>query len=444
MKKIALIVIAAILFTIPSLCGAMDFHDLRPGMAAKIQALRDKVRAKGGTYEVGYSAAMDKPIRNLAGLKAPLMWKKNDAPSVPMLEAHVQATPNSYDWRTLGGVTPIKNQGYCGSCWAFGTVGPLESQIQLKEGVTVDLSEQYLLSCNLDNWDCDGGWFAHDYHMNREGQDNNGPGAVEEADKPYAGRASVCGGPYDHPYRISNWAYVGSRSAVPTVQAIKQAIYTYGPIGAAVYVGPKFQAYSRGIFNTNEVGTINHAIVLVGWVDDLGPDKGYWILRNSWGASWGESGYMRIRYGVNKVGYGANFIEYAGGANPTPTPTPPPPVVNKPDLTGTFTNLKTNSSGRTLTGNFLVQNIGNEATANSFRVLLYLSTDGSTNETLVGSSTIRTSIRPGYYVNLKIKKSFSKSVKGKYLIAVVDPDGSVPDSDGANNVVISNCIQSKR
>ncbi len=237
MRKLVLIALAAMLFAAPSLAGANDFRDLSPQMAAKIKALKAEVRAKHGTYEVGYSAAMDKSISHLTGLKVPPGWNKSDAPSVPMLSAAVQTLPSSYDWRTLNGVTPVKNQASCGDCWAFGTVGPLESQILLKDGVKVDLSEQYLVSCNLDGWGCGGGWWAHDYHLNKSGRDNNGAGAVLESSKPYTATDSTCGGPYNHPYKLTNWAYVGSQSAVPSVQAIKQAIYTYGPIAAAVYVG---------------------------------------------------------------------------------------------------------------------------------------------------------------------------------------------------------------
>ena len=305
-----------------------------------MQALKREVKAKGGTYEISYSAAMEKPIGRLAALKTPPGWKKSDAPSVSMLKSSVQSVPSSWDWRTMNGVTPIKNQGNCGSCWAFGTVGPLESQILIQDGVTVDLAEQYLVSCNVYGWGCDGGWWAHDYHLDLSGQDNNGPGAVLAASDPYTATGSACRSTYTHPYKISNWAYVGSESSVPSVQAIKQAIYTYGPISAAVYVGPMFQAYGGGIFNTNESGQINHAIVLVGWNDDLGPDNGYWILRNSWGTSWGEAGYMRIRYGISQVGFAANFIEYAGGGS-TPAA---PAVVYKADLTGAFANVQTVNS----------------------------------------------------------------------------------------------------
>jgi hypothetical protein len=576
-----LLLLAVALIAFPSISGAAVFQPLRPEMEAKIKALKNEVRAKGGTFEVGYSAAMDKRIDQLCGLRVPPGWKKDDAPQVAMLESSVQAVPSSYDWRSLNGVTPVKNQGSCGSCWAFGTVGALESQILLQDGVIADLSEQYLVSCNLDGWSCNGGWWAHDYHLDKSGRDNNGAGAVLEAGKPYTATNSSCGGPYSHPYKISNWAYVGSETAVPSVQALKQAIYTYGPISVGVYVGNAFQAYTGGIFNTNESGSINHAVVLVGWNDDQGTDKGYWILRNSWGASWGESGYMRIRYNISQVGYGATFIEYAGGTpNPTPVsvtvpnvvgvtqaaattaltgaklavgtvtaqssstvasglvisespaagtsvtqgsavnlvvssgpapnpnPTPasvtvpnvvgytqaaaataftrkglvvgtvttqasttvvsgkvisespaagtsvakgsavnlivssgsappnPTPVTSKPDLTGVFPSLYTSYSGRTLYGNFQVQNRGTAATTGSFRVLLYLSDDGVAKTTLLGSATVSKSMPANSYTNLSINKASTVSLKWKYAICVVDPDNSITDSNRNNNVIV--------
>ena len=490
--------------------GAVDFQAPQPAMAAKIQALSEEVKAKGGTYEVAYSSAMDIEIENLTGLKVPPGWNKSEAPSVPMLGSTVQTLPASYDWRSLNGVTPIKNQGNCGSCWAFSTVGPLESQILLQGGGTVPLSEQYLVSCNTSGWSCNGGWFAHDYHMDLSGQDNKGPGAVLTGSDPYTGTNAVCGGPYNHAYKLTNWAYVGSEGAVPGTDAVKQAIYTYGPVSVAVCVGSHFQAYSGGIFNTSEScgsSVINHAVVLVGWNDNNG--NGYWILRNSWGTSWGMAGYMYIGYGMSQVGYGANFIEYAGGTpNPAPAsvsvpgvvgdsqaaattaitgdglvvgtvttqssatvasgtiisqnpasgtsvasgsavnlvvssgPAPPvPPVVAKPDLTGIFSNLQTSNSGKVVTGNFEVENIGNAATANSFRVLIYLSKDGVSKTALLGSATVSASIQPGGYINLSIHESSRKSFRGEHLIAVVDPDDLVPDSNRSNNVVVSNIIE---
>lgn len=116
-----------------------------------------------------------------------------------------------------------------------------------------------------------------------------------------------------HPYKIDSWGYVGSANGVPSVDAIKTAIYQYGPVAVAVAADSYFQSYTGGVFNRNSSSQVNHAVVLVGWDDS----QQCWILRNSWGSGWGESGYMRIKYGVNQVGYGATYVVYKGGSTPT-------------------------------------------------------------------------------------------------------------------------------
>ena len=93
---------------------------------------------------------------------------------------------------------------------------------------------------------------------------------------------------------------------MPSVDAIKNAIYTYGCVAAAVYVNSYFQAYKSGTFTGCQNGTVNHAIVLCGW-DDA---KGAWLLKNSWGTGWGQQGFMWIKYGCNRVGHGACYVTY--------------------------------------------------------------------------------------------------------------------------------------
>jgi predicted secreted protein len=248
--------------------------------------------------------------------------------------------PAAFDWRTQGGVTSVKNQGYCGSCWAFSTVGSFEANIKIKDGVEKNLSEQYLLSCNTDGWGCNGGWWAHDYHWWRIPSGEPDAGAVYEADFPYtASDTTSCNPPHTHHEKISSWAFVGSEEGVPPVQAIKQAIYDHGPVSAAICVGSAFDYYGGGIFQTNETcdGDVNHAIVLVGWDDNQGTN-GVWILKNSWSTGWGESGYMRIGYGISKVGYSANYVNYnAQGPTPTPTRTNTPTTTRTPTSTPTRT-----------------------------------------------------------------------------------------------------------
>jgi len=219
--------------------------------------------------------------------------------------------PSAWDWRPR--LTPIRDQGTCGSCWAFGTVGVMESAISIFSGVSTDLSEQFLVSCNQSGWSCNGGWWAHDYHTTALGKSQTTVGAVLESDMPYQGVDGTCTAAIaNHPYRLSSWHWVFSGGSIPSVAQIKTAIYTYGPVGASVCVGTAFQHYdytkNNGIFSTTETAAnchpTNHAIVLVGWNDS----GSYWILRNSWGPGWGQNGYMYIKWATSQVGYAANYV----------------------------------------------------------------------------------------------------------------------------------------
>ena len=103
-------------------------------------------------------------------------------------------------------------------------------------------------------------------------------------------------------------AYVGASNSVPSVDAIKNAIYTYGSVSVGFYVDRYFQAYTGGIFTSckKKVKNINHAVILCGWDDKTGA----WLMKNSWGTGWGEDGFMWIKYGCNNVGYGACYCTY--------------------------------------------------------------------------------------------------------------------------------------
>jgi PKD repeat protein/predicted secreted protein len=217
-----------------------------------------------------------------------------------------KSLPSSFSWQSQ--CTPVKDQGSCGSCWAFAGCGTFEANIKIIDNVTRDLSEQWLVNCATDMSGCSGGLCPHHYWQS--------PGAVYENQEPYTAMDGACDPSYTYNETINSYHNYGTS---PTDAQIKQAIYDYGPVWAAVYVGSSFQNYTGGIFTSGGSGQINHAIVLVGWDDT----NGYWILRNSWGAGWGESGYMRIGYGVGQVGAYANHIVYKGGM-----PHNAPPVAN--------------------------------------------------------------------------------------------------------------------
>ena len=142
----------------------------------------------GWTFTVGQTSASDRPLSELCGLVPPADWWVGapfDA-GTPNL-----GLPASFDWRDLGGCTPVRDQGSCGSCWAFGTVGPLECNILIHDGLSVNLSEQWLVSCNREGYGCGGGWWAHEYHEATT-DSCGGTGAVLEADFPYVAWDAPC------------------------------------------------------------------------------------------------------------------------------------------------------------------------------------------------------------------------------------------------------------
>ena len=276
----------------------------------QFRALQERAIREKWSFTVKRNEATKRPLSELCGLVEPLDWQKT-ARFVSMRPLVGVALPASFDWRgpQANGLPPIRNQGHCGSCWAFATIGALECNIRIKDNVTANLAEQWLISCNRSGWSCGGGWVAYDYLQVGGRTDSfGGNGAPYDSEFPYAASDLPCNGPYPHHYWIQDWAYIGSSRSIPSVGEMKQAILTYGPIWVAVSVDDAFHVYDSGIFTGNSSG-INHAVVLVGW-NDNGGTNGYWILRNSWGSSWGESGYMRIKYGCNMVGYGACYIDY--------------------------------------------------------------------------------------------------------------------------------------
>jgi len=220
--------------------------------------------------------------------------------------------PASFSWCDQGACSPVRDQGSCGSCWAFATAAPMESAILIHNGVSKDLAEQYLVSCNAEGWGCGGGWWGHGYHADLMVSGEAAAGAVLEADFPYTATDQACSPPHPKTDRLQSWSYVGDAASVPGSDQLKQAIFEHGPISVAVCVNSAFQAYAGGVFTGPSCTGVNHGVTLVGW-DDA---QGAWIMKNSWGASWGEQGYMRIGYGVSQIGYAAAYVALADSLNP--------------------------------------------------------------------------------------------------------------------------------
>jgi len=214
--------------------------------------------------------------------------------STPSLEDTISANPTAVDWTDVDGksyVTPVKNQGQCGSCWAFSTTGSLESRYAIKHSVTgssiTTLSEQELVDCSKaeGNEGCNGGLMDDAFKYIEKAK-----GLCSESEYKYTGRdgtckATACGTHYDP---ISSYSDVKSDSEADFETAV-----VAGPVSIAVdAAGTTWQFYNGGIVDGNCGTRLDHGVLAVGYGAE-GSQK-YWKVKNSWGESWGEKGYIRL------------------------------------------------------------------------------------------------------------------------------------------------------
>ncbi|XP_062017329.1 zingipain-2-like [Rosa rugosa] len=196
--------------------------------------------------------------------------------------------PTSVDWRKQQAVTPIKNQNSCGACWAFTVAAAVEGLTKIKTGQLISLSEQQLVDCDHQNYGCNGGnlEYAYSYVV------QNG-GLAREETYPYQQRdMGTCDTTREseHAAQITGYERVPSSSESDLQKAVAMQ-----PVSVGITAnGQDFQMYGSGVYNSGNCGTeLNHAVTAIGYgtTEDGTP---YWLIKNSWGESWGESGYMRI------------------------------------------------------------------------------------------------------------------------------------------------------
>jgi C1A family cysteine protease len=223
----------------------------------------------------------------------------------------VLTLPSRFDWREQGKVTPVRNQGSCGSCYAFAAVAALESRLLVVEDSTFDFSENNVKECDWHESSCYGGdaWRVTNYLITR--------GTVEETCDPYVPDDVECNDGCQYRHTLLDWAAISGEYAA-SVDVLKSYIQAFGPLYTAMYVGygdawrSEFAAYN-GSYTLYHEGfePPNHAVVIVGWDDNLihPGGQGGWIVKNSWGTSWGgtcgygsERGYFKIAYGSASIG----------------------------------------------------------------------------------------------------------------------------------------------
>jgi C1A family cysteine protease len=206
------------------------------------------------------------------------------------------ATPDEIDWSTQGAVSPVKDQGSCGSCWAFSAVGSLEGRAQIATGKLQQFSEQQFVDCDKGFGDmgCQGGLMdqAFTYLMQSKG-------ACTEESYSYAGRGGVCQSD-SCTIGLQASQVTGYQDVEGTEAALQEAVAA-GPVSVAVEADTVFQFYSSGIVKSNFCGAnLDHGVLAVGYGTENGVK--YWKVKNSWGQRWGENGYIRLLKGKGSKG----------------------------------------------------------------------------------------------------------------------------------------------
>ncbi|MGD2145234.1 MAG: C1 family peptidase [Anaerolineae bacterium] len=238
----------------------------------------------------------------------------------------VQSLPSEFDWRDKGGVnyvTSVKDQGSCGSCYAFGPIGAFEAKLLIDGAGTFDLSENHAKECNWrevndyqspgpgDYWgSCDGGNARMIASLFSQ------TGTVTETCDFYEADDVACNDTCPYEKTLLDWRYING-DVVPSPEVLKQYLYSNGPIITSMDAdsGQGFDSSYDGSYTFDYAGSgTNHCVLIVGWSDNLPPVEGGfdpaqgWIVKNSWGTGWGDDGYFYITYGAANIGTSSSFV----------------------------------------------------------------------------------------------------------------------------------------
>jgi C1A family cysteine protease len=238
-----------------------------------------KTNAAQDSYRLGENGFSHLTTEEFLEMYTGYMPAKTENPILPL---HNIEIPSSVDWVAAGAVTGVKNQGQCGSCWAFSSTGGLEGVYQLATGNLVSLSEQQLVDCSQSygNMGCNGGLmdYAFEYTQSQ--------GIEQESTYPYTARNGQC------KYAASSIVFKNSGHSDVTVksQSAFMNALAVQPVSIAIDA-EDIMSYTSGIYNNPNCGTsLDHGVLAVGY----NQSGGYYTIKNSWGTTWGEQGYFQF------------------------------------------------------------------------------------------------------------------------------------------------------
>ena len=216
------------------------------------------------------------------------MGARVDTEGVQVAQLDDTNLADAFDWRVKGAVNPVKNQGKCGSCWAFGATAVTEAAHFIATGTLQSLSEQEIISCDITSYGCHGGWQSHAFDLLKY------QNQALEIDYPYissTGDSGTCDLSKEANAKVHVTGYNSIRPE--SVSQLKAAV-NQGVVTVTIEADkPVFRQYTSGILDSEDCGTaLNHAVAVVGYGSE--GEKEYYIVRNSWSASWGDQGYIKI------------------------------------------------------------------------------------------------------------------------------------------------------
>jgi C1A family cysteine protease len=247
----------------------------------------EEINSQNGTHTVAVNFLADRTSEEKKKMNGFKGVKKNEN-ATTLDESNLA---DEVDWRTKGAVTPVKNQGQCGSCWAFSTTGSIEGAMFLKTGKLESYSEQQLVDCagSFGNYGCNGGLMDSAFQYVEK------YGLELEASYPYTARDGTC--KFDHGKSVG---IVKSYKDVRHSPAQLKAALAQQPVSVAIEADQtSFQYYTKGVITSGCGQQLDHGVLAVGYGTLGGED--FFLVKNSWGASWGDAGYVRIGAGASNV-----------------------------------------------------------------------------------------------------------------------------------------------